>query len=52
MYDDPEYADWESGDDKVGDVSGKKKDHILMPDLDHLWFLNPRHIWFGLQFEF
>jgi outer membrane receptor protein involved in Fe transport len=52
MYKKDDYPDWEGGKDKVGDVKGGKKDYINMPDLDHVWFLNPKHIWFGIQFEF
>lgn len=52
MYDDPDYGDWESGEDKVGDINSDEKDYINMPDLDHLWHLNPQHIWFGIQFGF
>jgi len=29
-----------------------KREYINMPDLDSFWFMNPRHVWIGLQFKF
>lgn len=60
MYEDEPYVSKgrytapENGDkpDRPGDVLSDDKDYIDMPDLDSLWYLNPRHIWFGISFEF
>jgi hypothetical protein len=62
MYKDEQYDRWEGGDAQVGDVyeympddpkyNTDSDDFIDMPNLDHLWYLNPRHAWFGLTFEF
>jgi hypothetical protein len=62
MYKDEQYSRWEGGDEQVGDVyeympddpkyNPDSDDFIDMPNLDHLWYLNPRHVWFGLTFEF
>ena len=35
--------------DKPGDHD---KEYIDMPDIDSFWFMNPTHVWMGLQFEF
>ena len=64
MYDDEQYTSrgYVGGKEVVGDVymyqlddpkyNPNSDDFIDMPNLDHLWYLNPRHIWLGLQFEF
>jgi outer membrane receptor protein involved in Fe transport len=64
MYDDEQYTSrgYVGGKELVGDVyeyqlndpkyQPNSDDFIDMPNLDHLWYLNPRHIWLGLQFEF
>ena len=64
MYDDEMYTSkgYEPGDQRVGQTYDYRPDDegydpnapdfIDMPNLDHLWYLNPRHIWFGLKFDF
>jgi hypothetical protein len=64
MYKDEQYTSrgYVGGSEVVGDVYKYKPedkkydpdsdDFIDMPNLDHLWYLNPKHIWLGLQFNF
>jgi hypothetical protein len=66
MYDDPHYDglrasnegkpenEWKyvAGNDKVGDLRSKDKPYINDPDLDLLYYLENRQIWFGINMFF
>ncbi len=67
LYNEDKYKaqGYEGGTDKPGDFrpatfteedgwefDTDERDYIDMPDIDSFWFMNPRHIWLGLRFQF
>jgi hypothetical protein len=54
MYEGAEYQaiGLTPGDDVPGELATEKKPYIDSPNIDHMWFLNPRYVWLGFNVDF